>query len=457
MASKGLQQYLAEIQELVGTHDTIEAEHVIDSLFKNMGKGKMSDKESGLRAIESELGDSWEDTLNQTVLDMGKRYANDRLPKLALSDSGESLPSAGQVDALSRDLPDVLRDAGDNYIAALLYHKMQKPKSDSPHTGQERDLILTSFFAGVQGGASYIVLSHPPQIFLDRVLQVDGVSRDSYTATIKDAMEDTTPFLKQCVMCAKSNAQELQRMQQDYQSLFRETTADAMEPVMEEDEDDARQEPVRSTKIDRDTEASRRPGGGIKGFFKSLGNGIAAIFGNHSQHKVLVEGAANRYCAARDKVKGKLGKKMIWIYKLAATLNVIALFLRVLALVVSFFVDVTGRTTNAVSSALSWIPIIGKSLSKGVKVVSASGIRIGIVTSSIPWIITLCVLLWVTRSALKRKEEKQRETIFEMLLSMMAICCVLVSIYVLWRFGLAVVAGLADTKYFWAMFYAVFT
>lgn len=457
MANRGLQQYLAEIQELVGTHDTIEAEHVIDSLFKNMGKGKMSDKESGLRAIESELCDSWEDTLNQTVLDMGRRYANDRLPKLALSDSGESLPSAGQVEALSRDLPDVLRDAGDNYIAALLYHKMQKPKSDSPHTGHERDLILTSFFAGVQGGASYIVLSHPPQIFLDRVLQVDGVSRDSYTATIKDAMEDKTPFLKQCVMCAKSNAQELQRMQQDYQSLFQEEKVALRDPEMEDDEDEVVGAPVMKTARKREPEVPRRSGGRFKGFLKSFGNGVAAIFGNHKQHEVLVRGTADKYCAARDKVKSKLGNKMIWIYRISAWLNMAALVVQVFVLILSFFVDVTGKLTESVTSKLKWVPFIGNGLSGLTKGFSAMGVRLTIVLKMVPWVLAMTVVVYVTRRALRVKEGADRESVFDMLISIIAICCVLTALNVFWRLGVAIMAGLADTKYFWATFYAVFT
>lgn len=458
MVSKGVQELRAIVQGVVGSGDTIEAEQVIDSLIKSMGsEGLKLRKEQAISQLQGELGnDGFQRKLEETINNMVGRYGSDRLPEIACADAGD-IPTDSQLDALYNDIPEVIKEVPDPYLNALYYHKMNKPPTTSPHTGDVRELILASVLAAVSSGASYLTVSYPPQVFLDNVLRIDdSVTRESFYTTVKEAMEQPQPFVQTCMTCASKHQDDYKEMVNDYRELVASQgiASNVVESSMEESvEETVEEEP----KVVKQKSASKKKSGGflgaLKGFGKTLTSMITSVFGNREKHKKTLTSAANKFAESTGKLTAKAGKKMLLLWKIVAGVNIVAFLARCVTVILTFFVDVTGRKTEAVKSGLAKIPLIGGLLGKGAKAVSASAIRSSLLLGNLPWLIALAVLTVFSIRVLSHKTSGEKDNIFMMLMSLLVIVATTISVVCLVKIGFATFKAFQDMEYFWATFY----
>lgn len=461
MASKGIQELRATVQGIVGSGDTIEAEQVIDSLIKSMGnEGLKLKKEQAISKLQEELGDEgFSQRLEETINNMVGRYGSDRLPEIACADVGD-MPTDSQLDTLYSGIPEVIKEIPDPYLNALYYHKMNKPSMTSPHEGDVKELILASVLAAVGSGASYLTVSYPPQIFLDKVLQIDdSVTRESFYTTVKRAMDQPQPFVQQCMVCASKHQDDYKAMVEDYKELVSSQSAVQQDmtgnPVSEAVEE--QEEQYETSKTEKKSTSTVKKSGGflgvLKGVGKSLTSMVASVFGNREKHKKTLTAAADRFVESSGRLTAKAGKKMLLLWKIVAGVNIAAFLAKCITVILTFFVDVTGRKTEAVKTGLAKIPLIGGLLGKGAKAVSATTIRSGLIMGSLPWLIALAVLAVFSIQVLSHKTSGEKDNIFQMLMSLLVIVATTVSVVCLVRIGFATFKGFQDMGYFWATFY----
>lgn len=163
--------------------------------------------------------------------------------------------------------------------------------------------------------------------------------------------------------------------------------------------------------------------------------------------------AADRFVESSGRLTAKAGKKMLLLWKIVAGVNIAAFLAKCITVILTFFVDVTGRKTEAVKTGLAKIPLIGGLLGKGAKAVSATTIRSGLIMGSLPWLIALAVLAVFSIQVLSHKTSGEKDNIFQMLMSLLVIVATTVSVVCLVRIGFATFKGFQDMEYFWATFY----
>ncbi|MCM1441547.1 MAG: hypothetical protein NC131_20420 [Roseburia sp.] len=439
--SKGkdaLQSIRTVIAKYTGSGDTVEAEQVIDDILDTV-EG-CTDKVSGLGKWLETFGSEEEkvSAIQSAISSMINGYANDLLPAYALAETGEEAEKVAENQrSVLGDKITSVQNASVPYMAALRYHSTQKPRSKAVDpNSKEYQMVLACCYVAWEMYAGYLVLNYPPKSFIKNVLGIAGFTREEFHGVVEDAMNRPEPFRYLCKQAAESMPNEAAKMKAAYESLFGNGEEDRESGV------EVEPEPIT-------TKATK----GAKGLLSSAGEMFTSVFGDNEKHKEVLTNTSDKFSEGARSLGKKLGKKMIWIWRIIAVTDVVSFIVRLALIVISFFVDVTGPKTAAAEGFLAKIPLIGGLIKKAAKPVSATAIRTNLIRKSLPVLLALGVIAVMAVVVWRRKEKREVDNIQYMIISLIVIAATTASVWLLVKVIMAVVAAIGN-EYFWATVYS---